>query len=98
MRILVADDELMSRRLLEKTMQRIGYEVTAVPNGQLAAAELCKPKGPSLALGLDHAGTGWTGSLPRGPQAQGPVLRLHDLADLKREEGRRRRAAGVRSR
>src|SRR5215467_3350138 len=58
MRILVADDELMSRRLLEKTMQRIGYEVTAVPNGQLAAAELCKPEGPRSALGLDHAGTG----------------------------------------
>ena len=29
MRILIADDELMSRRLLEKTMQRAGYEVTA---------------------------------------------------------------------
>ena len=50
MRILIADDELMSRRLLEKTMQRAGYEVTAVENGQLAAAELCKPEGPKLAL------------------------------------------------
>ena len=50
MRILIADDELMSRRLLEKTMQRAGYEVTAVANGQLAAAELCKPDGPRLAL------------------------------------------------
>jgi two-component system, cell cycle response regulator len=50
MRILIADDELMSRRLLEKTMQRAGYEVTAVENGQLAAAELCKPEGPRLAL------------------------------------------------
>jgi diguanylate cyclase (GGDEF)-like protein len=50
MRILIADDELMSRRLLEKTMQRAGYDVTAVANGQLAAAELCKPEGPRLAL------------------------------------------------
>lgn len=50
MRILIADDELMSRRLLEKTMQRAGYEVTAVANGQLAVAELCKPEGPRLAL------------------------------------------------
>ena len=40
----------MSRRLLEKTMQRAGYDVTAVENGQLAAAELCKPEGPRLAL------------------------------------------------
>ena len=50
MRILIADDELMSRRLLEKTMQRAGYEVTAVADGQLAAVELCKPEGPRLAL------------------------------------------------
>lgn len=50
MKILIADDELMSRRLLEKTTQRVGYEVTAVANGQLAAAELCKPEGPRLAL------------------------------------------------
>lgn len=62
MRILIADDELMSRRLLEKTMQRAGYEVTAVENGQLAAVELCKPDGPRLALldwimpGLDGLG------------------------------------------
>src|ERR1051325_733502 len=50
MRILIADDELMSRRSLEKTMQGAGYEVTAVENGQLAAAELCNPEGPKLAL------------------------------------------------
>src|SRR5215469_6496560 len=50
MRILIADDELMSRRLLEKTMQRAGYEVTAVENGRLAADTLCKPEGPRLAL------------------------------------------------
>lgn len=50
MRILIADDELMSRRLLEKTMQRAGYQVTAVENGRLAANELCKPEGPKLAL------------------------------------------------
>jgi two-component system, cell cycle response regulator len=50
MRILIADDELMSRLLLERTMQRAGYEVTAVENGRLAADELCKPEGPKLAL------------------------------------------------
>jgi diguanylate cyclase (GGDEF)-like protein len=50
MKILVADDEVMSRRLLQKTMERAGYQVTAVENGRLAADELCKPDGPKLAL------------------------------------------------
>ncbi len=50
MRILIADDEIMSRRLLQKTMERAGYEVTVVGNGRLAADELCKSEGPKLAL------------------------------------------------
>lgn len=50
MRILIADDEIMSQRLLQKTMERAGYEVTAVGNGRLAADELCKSEGPKLAL------------------------------------------------
>jgi diguanylate cyclase (GGDEF)-like protein len=50
MRILIADDEIMSRRLLQKTMERAGYQVTAVGNGRLAADELCKSEGPKLAL------------------------------------------------
>lgn len=50
MRILIADDETMSRRLLQKTMERAGYEVTAVEDGRHAAEELCKPDGPKLAL------------------------------------------------
>lgn len=50
MKILIADDEVMSRRLLQKTMERAGYEVIAVENGRLAADELCKPDGPKLAL------------------------------------------------
>ena len=50
MRILVADDEVMSRRLLQKTMERAGYDVTAAENGRQAADELCKPEGPKLAL------------------------------------------------
>src|SRR5712692_458449 len=50
MKILIADDEAMSRRLLQTTMERAGYEVTAVENGRLAADELCKSEGPKLAL------------------------------------------------
>src|SRR5882762_8249985 len=50
MKILIADDELMSRYLLEKTLERAGYQVVAVENGSLAAEHLCKPDGPRLAL------------------------------------------------
>ncbi len=50
MKILIADDEALSRRLLEKTLERAGYEVTAVENGKQALDQLCKPDGPRLAL------------------------------------------------
>src|SRR2546428_150944 len=50
MKILIADDEGMSRQLLQKTLERAGYEVIAVENGRLAADQLCKPEGPRLAL------------------------------------------------
>jgi len=54
MKILIADDEVLSRRLLEKTLQKAGYQVQAVQNGSAAVEELCKPDGPRLAL-LDWA-------------------------------------------
>jgi len=50
LKILVADDEALSRRLLEKTLARAGYEVIAVENGKQALEELCKLEGPRLAL------------------------------------------------
>jgi diguanylate cyclase (GGDEF)-like protein len=50
MRILIADDELMSRHLLQNTLERAGYEVTAVENGRQAAEQLCPAEGPRLAL------------------------------------------------
>ena len=50
MRILIADDEAMSRRLLQKTLERAGYEVIAVENGRQAANQICTKDGPRLAL------------------------------------------------
>jgi len=50
MKILIADDDPLSRRLLEKTLLRAGYDVLAVPNGMAAAEQLCKQDGPRLAL------------------------------------------------
>jgi two-component system cell cycle response regulator len=49
-RILIADDEAMSRRLLQSTLERAGYEVIAVENGRQAADQLCTIDGPKLAL------------------------------------------------
>jgi len=50
LKILIADDDALSRRLLEKALERAGYEVTAVENGKQAFEQLCKLDGPRLAL------------------------------------------------
>jgi two-component system cell cycle response regulator len=50
LRILIADDEVLSRRLLEKMLERAGYEVIAVENGKQALDQIGKPDGPRLAL------------------------------------------------
>ena len=50
MKILVAEDDALSRTLLQRTLQRAGYEVEAVEDGCRALAELRKEDPPRLAL------------------------------------------------
>lgn len=50
MKILIADDDAISRRLVQKTLERGGYEVLAVKNGRSAAKCLSSAYGPRLAL------------------------------------------------
>src|SRR5580704_3484517 len=50
LRILIADDDLVTRRALQETLQDDGYEVTAVGNGRLALESLASRGGPRLAL------------------------------------------------
>jgi diguanylate cyclase (GGDEF)-like protein len=50
MRILVAEDDAVSRLLLEKTLERAGYEVIAVEDGACAREVLCGSDAPRLAL------------------------------------------------
>ncbi len=50
MKILVAEDDALSRMLLERTLAKAGYEVTAVDNGGSALRELKREDAPRLAL------------------------------------------------
>ena len=50
MRILIAEDDTLSRMMLEKSLERAGYEVTGVNNGVRALAALEAEDPPRLAL------------------------------------------------
>lgn len=50
MRILLADDDPVSLRLMERTLEKSGYEVVTAGNGREAASELSRADGPRLAL------------------------------------------------
>jgi two-component system cell cycle response regulator len=50
LKILIADDDPVTRGLIHKILDGAGYEVIAVENGRLAAERLCQPDGPRLAL------------------------------------------------
>lgn len=49
-RILIADDDDLTRRLLQKTLEQAGYEVVAVENGRRAIECLSSRGSPRLAL------------------------------------------------
>ncbi len=50
MRILIADDEPVSRRLLESALIRLGHDVDVVNDGPEAVTALLKPDGPRMAI------------------------------------------------
>lgn len=50
MRILIADDDAISRRLLEGTLRRLGHEIVAVADGVAARDALLAEGGPRLAI------------------------------------------------
>ena len=60
MRVLIADDSLMSRRLLEETLRGWGYEVSPVSDGAEALRLLSGDDPPRLAI-LDWMMPGYTG-------------------------------------
>lgn len=50
MKILVADDDAVSRRLMQGVLQKIGYDVVLAQNGLTACRMLLEPASPRLAL------------------------------------------------
>jgi diguanylate cyclase (GGDEF)-like protein len=60
MRILIADDEPISRKLLHATLERLGHEVVAVSDGASAIEVLLAPDAPRLAI-LDWMMPGMNG-------------------------------------
>ena len=64
MKILVADDDAVSRRLLETTLERAGFDVVVAADGTTAASILTAEEGPRLAL-LDWMMPGMDGEAVR---------------------------------
>jgi diguanylate cyclase (GGDEF)-like protein len=60
MKMLIADDDLVSRRLLERTLVALGHEVVSVGDGLAAVTALLAPDGPRIAI-LDWMMPGATG-------------------------------------
>jgi diguanylate cyclase (GGDEF)-like protein len=50
MKVLIADDELVSRRLLQSMLVRLGYEVVVASDGVEAQSILLAPDAPRLAI------------------------------------------------
>jgi two-component system, cell cycle response regulator len=50
MRILIADDDVLSRRMLELTLQKLGHEVVVVSGGAEALQQLSTADAPRLAI------------------------------------------------
>ncbi|MBC7924092.1 MAG: response regulator, partial [Bryobacteraceae bacterium] len=60
MRILIADDSLLSRRLLEETLRSWSFEVVSASNGTDALSILSEAGAPTIAI-LDWMMPGYTG-------------------------------------
>lgn len=50
MKLLVADDDSLSRQLIRRTLELVGYDVVEAEDGSAALRELSDPLGPRLAV------------------------------------------------
>lgn len=90
LRVLVADDEPVSRMVVGAMLKKAGYEVTFAPDGEQAWQQLTAPNPPAIAL-LDWEMPGLAGPevvqliRARGEQAPTYVILLtarHSSADI----------------
>lgn len=72
LKILIADDDIISRTLLEKALGKEGYEVVSTENGRQAIEKLTADRGPRLAL-LD-----WVMPEVNGPDVCRAVRAQHE--------------------
>ena len=72
MKILVADDDAISRMIMERMLRQMGYEVTSAENGCHAMEKLLDKDGPRLAL-LD-----WMMPELDGPQVCHQLRTMHE--------------------
>ena len=88
-RVLIADDSAVSRRLLEAMLRNWGYQVTTVSNGSQAWDALQRPDAPRLAI-LDWMMPGLSGpevcSLVRNRQKQPNALYTYIILVTSRNE------------
>ncbi len=86
MKVLIADDELTSRRLLEASLARWGYDVVTAADGHEAARVLLSPDAPKMAV-LDWLMPGIDGAtLSRNPPKQGRTVYVYFAADGRRDQ------------
>jgi len=95
-RVLIADDDRLSRRLLQTTLEKGGYEVVAVEDGISATRLLCQRNGPRLAL-LDWVMPGMDGlAVVRAVREQRDLPYVHMIL-LTSRQGKEDVIAGLES-
>ena len=88
MRVLIADDDAISRRLIANMLAGWGYEVTTTANGVEAWNLLQQPDAPYLAI-LDWmmpgmTGTGYAVNSARGARSRIPTCFCSPRAQTKK--------------
>ena len=98
-KILIAEDDVTSRLLLKRVLERWGYEVT-VDQGRRRGLGGAAGRGRAAARdpGLDDAGDGRRGGVPPGPRPGDAAAAVHHPAHRPRRQGERGDRPGGRRR